>query len=85
MLEATGRQRSLVGDRSQVVLLGAITAQPGDSPAHGLEDWFWHKITAGEMLTRLRETCLDHEAKDVRDVGRYMVGEIEWQYCVKTR
>ena len=36
------------------------------------------------MLTRLRETCLDHEAKDVRDVGRYMVGKIEWQYCVKT-
>ena len=27
---------------------------------------------------------LDHEAEDVRDVGRYMVGEIEWQYYVKT-
>ena len=61
----------------------AITAQPGDSPAQQLEDWFWHETAAGEMLEKLRQTCLAHEAKEIRDIGRYMVGDIDWRYYVE--
>ena len=62
----------------------AITAQPGDRLAHQLEHWFWQETAAGEMLLQLRETCLGHEAEEIRDVGRYMVGDIEWQYYIKS-
>ena len=60
----------------------AVTAQPGDNPADRLEDWFWHQTAAGEMLLQLRETCLGHESEEIQDVGRYMVGDIEWRYYV---
>ena len=52
----------------------AITAQPGSTPAHHLENWFWKQTAAGELLLQLRAACLAHKAKEIRDVGLYMIG-----------
>ena len=63
----------------------AVTAQPGDQPAEQLEHWFWQETAAGEMLLELRNICRNHEAEEIRDVGWYMVGDIDWQYYVNTK
>ena len=58
----------------------AVTARPGDASAQQLENWFWNETAAGELLLRLRQLCLDHDAAPIREVGLYMVGAIEGQY-----
>ena len=62
----------------------ALTAQPGDDPAQQLEDWFWRKTAAGELLLQLRGQCMEHEAEELRDIGLYMVGNLEWQHYVES-
>ena len=61
----------------------AMTAQPGDDPAGQLEDWFWKQTAAGELLLQLREKCLEHDTEEIRDIGLYMVGNLEWQHYVE--
>ena len=58
----------------------AATAQPGDQPAEQLEQWFWRQTAAGEMLLELRGICRNHECEELRDVGHYLVGDIDWRY-----
>ena len=60
----------------------AITAQPGDDPAQQIEDWFWKETAAGELLLQLRGQCLQHETEEIRDIGLYMVGDLECQHYV---
>ena len=52
----------------------SATAQPGEYRADQLEAWFWKTTAAGEMLQQLRDICLDEDAEEIRDVGRFMIG-----------
>ena len=36
------------------------------------------------LLLQLREHCLQFEAEAIRDIGLYMVGDLEWQHYVKS-
>lgn len=63
--------------------LEAVTAQPGEVEAQQLEYWFWRETAAGDMLLRLRQQCLEHEAEQIREIGLYMIGELESQYYVE--
>ena len=62
----------------------AITAQPGNATARSLEDWLWMETAAGELLLQLREKCMAHTSEQIRDIGLFMVGDIEWQHYVES-
>ena len=59
----------------------AMTATTS-APAASVEQWFWTETAAGELLLELRHRCLNHDAPAIREVGLYMIGELESQYYV---
>ena len=61
----------------------AVIAQPGKVCAADLESWFWNETVAGSLFREIRELCLNHSSLEVREVGLYMIGELESEYYVR--
>ena len=55
----------------------ALLAQPGEVAAQDMERWFWQETAAGALFLELRQLCLEHVAPEVREVGLYMIGDLE--------
>lgn len=60
----------------------AAIAQPGKARAHDLENWFWDETAAGFLLKKIRKLCIEHSSLEIREVGLYMIGEIESEHYV---
>ena len=60
----------------------ALLAQPGEVAAQDMERWFWQETAAGALFLELRQLCLEHVAPEVREVGLYMIGDLESEYYV---
>ena len=61
----------------------AVIAQPGKVSAADLESWFWDETSAGFLFREIREQCVSHPSLEVREVGKYMIGELESEYYVR--
>ena len=61
----------------------AVIAQPGKVSADDLESWFWDETSAGFLFREIREQCISHPSLEVREVGKYMIGELESEYYVR--
>ena len=61
----------------------AVIAQPGKVSAADLESWFWDETVAGFLFREIREQCVSHPSLEVREVGKYMIGELESEYYVR--
>ena len=61
----------------------AVIAQPGKVSAADLESWFWDETSAGFLFREIREQCVGHPSLEVREVGKYMIGELESEYYVR--
>ena len=61
----------------------AVIAQPGKVSAADLESWFWDDTSAGFLFREIREQCVSHPSLEVREIGKYMIGELESEYYVR--
>ena len=61
----------------------AVIAQPGKASAADLESWFWNETVAGSLFQEIRKLCIDHASLEVREIGLYMIGELESEYYVR--
>ena len=61
----------------------AVLAQPGEVKSSDLENWFWNETVAGSLFREIRKLCIGHASPDIREVGLYMIGEIESEYYVR--
>ena len=61
----------------------AVLAQPGKVKSSDLENWFWNETVAGSLFREIRKLCIGHASPDIREVGLYMIGEIESEYYVR--
>ena len=61
----------------------AVIAQPGKASAADLESWFWNETVAGSLFQEIRELCINHASLEVREIGLYMIGELESEYYVR--
>jgi hypothetical protein len=61
----------------------AVLAQPGKVKSSDLENWFWNETVAGSLFREIRNLCISHASPDIREVGLYMIGEIESEYYVR--
>ena len=50
--------------------------------AADLESWFWDE-TVLVSVSGNREQCVRHSSLEVREVGKYMIGELESEYYVR--
>lgn len=56
--------------------------QPGDPTAEELERWFSNDTATGKLFADLRQLCLNHTDAQIREIGLYMIGDIESKYYV---
>jgi hypothetical protein len=61
----------------------AVLAQPGKVKSSDLENWFWNETATGSLFREIRNLCIGHASPDIREVGLYMIGEIESEYYVR--
>lgn len=61
----------------------AIMTQPGDPTAEELERWFCNDTATGKLFAHLRQLCLNHTDAQIREIGLYMIGNIESKYYVE--
>ena len=61
----------------------AVLAQPGKVKSSDLENWFWNETVTGSLFREIRNLCIGHASPDIREVGLYMIGEIESEYYVR--
>ena len=61
----------------------AVLAQPGKVKSSDLENWFWNETATGSLFREIRNLCISHASPDIREVGLYMIGEIESEYYVR--
>ena len=60
-------------DDLKAFYLAAASAQPGNSGAAALEQWFWRETAAGKLFLMLRQACLQSADKSLRTLGEKLL------------